>query len=404
MRILFLSRWFAYPPDNGSKIRIYHLLRRLAETHEVDLISFAAGPVLQTHARALREFCRLVQVVPYRTFRSRSSRAMLGYLSRQPRSVIDTFSEEMEMLAGDALRERRHDVVIASQLDMAPYATARQGVVRVLEELELTQPYERACAPGPVGVRLRAGLTWRKQSAYVTDLLDKFQGCTVVSEDERVLAERLCPEHIDLAVIPNGVDLDMARPEWGDPEPDTIVYAGALTYGPNFEAVRYFVTEILPTVRAARPGVQLRVTGSLEGVPRHRLPQSEGITLTGYLDDVRPVVGRSWVSVAPLLRGGGTRLKILESLALGTPVVANAKGAQGLDLIPGKEILIAEDPRAFAEALIRLLGDAELRARLSAAGREAVEMRYGWKAIGGNFRRFVERVADQNRCAEAICV
>ncbi len=404
MRILFLSRWFAYPPDNGSKIRIYHLLRRLAETHEVDLISFAAGPVLRSHARALREFCRLVQVVPYRPFRSRSSRAMLGYLSRQPRSVIDTFSAEMEMLTGEALRERRHDVVIASQLDMAPYAAARQGVVRVLEELELTQPYERARAPGPVGTRLGAGLTWRKQAAYVTGLLGRFQGCTVVSENERVLAERLCSEHINLTVIPNGVDLDAARPEWGEPEPDTIVYAGALTYRPNFEAVRYFLTQIWPAVRAARPGAQLRVTGGLEGVPLNRLPQSEGVTLTGYLDDVRPVVGRSWVSVAPLLHGGGTRLKILESLALGTPVVANAKGAQGLDLIPGKEIFIAEDPDAFAEALVRLLADAELRACLSAAGREAVETRYGWKAIGGRFRTFVERVASENRCVEAGCV
>jgi glycosyltransferase involved in cell wall biosynthesis len=122
------------------------------------------------------------------------------------------------------------------------------------------------------------------------------------------------------------------------------------------------------------------------------LGETNGTIFTGWLEDVRPVIARSWVSVVPLRKGGGTRLKILESLSIGTPVVSTSKGAEGLDLIPGKEILIADDPEDFAEQVLQLLSNPELREELSQNGRRAVEERYDWNMVSDSLERLIEMV------------
>jgi glycosyltransferase involved in cell wall biosynthesis len=130
-------------------------------------------------------------------------------------------------------------------------------------------------------------------------------------------------------------------------------------------------------------------------VPVERLPDNDGVVFTGYLDDIRPRVARSWGSIVPLRVGGGTRLKILEALALGTPVVATSKGAEGLDLAPGQDILIADKPADFAAAVLRLLQEAQLRKTLSHNGLRVVKAKYDWQIIGQQFNDFIETVVSQ---------
>jgi len=137
-------------------------------------------------------------------------------------------------------------------------------------------------------------------------------------------------------------------------------------------------------------------------VPIERLPERRNVMFTGYLDDIRPTLARSWVNIVPLRQGGGTRLKILEALAAGTPVVATAKGAEGLELLPEQEILRADTPAAFAATVLRLLDDADLRARLSRQGRQAVTARYDWSSIGQQFNEFIEAVATPTRIRPAV--
>jgi glycosyltransferase involved in cell wall biosynthesis len=203
-----------------------------------------------------------------------------------------------------------------------------------------------------------------------------------------------------MMVVPNGVDLDRYRGDFGAPEPSTLVFPGALTYSANFDAVEFFLHKIFPLVKAVRPETILRVTGKTDGVPVDRLPLDEGVILTGYLDDVRPTVARSRVCVTPLLSGGGTRLKILEAMALGTPVVSTRKGAEGLDVTSGEDILIADGPNEFADAILRLLGDETLRARLVANGRKLVQERYGWNRIGRKLNCFLRQVVEWHREAK----
>ncbi len=395
MRVLFLSRWFPFPPDNGSKIRIFHLLKALAVRHTVHLVSFTAEAVSEAQLAALRPHCASMDTVPYQPFRPSSWKALAGFFSPRPRSVEDTFSPALQQAAARIAQTVAPEVVIASQVDMTPYALALPVRRKIFEELELATLHEQYTRAVSLPRKLRAGLMWWKQSRYAMGLLRAFDVCTVVSEAEQKRAQALAVHTNRVHIIPNGVDVAGLAGDFGAVEPDTLIYSGALTYSANFDAVDYFLREIYPRLRAARPSVQLRVTGRTEGVPIERLPREPGVTFTGYLEDVRPAVAHSAVCIAPLRLGGGTRLKILEAMALGTPVVATSKGAEGLAVTHGRDILLADEPAAFAEAVLRILRDPALRQHLSDNGRRTAAAHYDWAAIGARFVELVEETVAQ---------
>lgn len=317
----------------------------------------------------------------------------MGFLASRPRSVLDTFQPELDQLVQQWVRENQYDLIIPSQIDMIPYALRVSGVPRLLEEIELTTIHEAFSKETHPIRKLRYGLTWWKLQNYVRDFLPHFAGYTSASEGEREQVAAILPTYQGkFALVPNGVDITAHQQTFGPVEPDSLVYAGAMTYQANFDAVAYFLAEIWPRIRAERPQTQFYVTGKLQGVPVEQLPPREGVVFTGYLDDVRPRVAQSWSSVIPLRLGGGTRLKILESLALGTPVVTTSKGMEGLALKPERDVLVADTPEAFAAAVLKLLRDPHLRTALSQHGQQAVQ-RYDWPKIGADLCQFVERVA-----------
>lgn len=399
MRILFLSSWFPYPADNGSKIRIFNLIKQLSNHHEVDLLSFTSEPVDNLRLAEMRTYCHMVKVLDKPVFNPGRRRAIMAFFSRKPRSVVDTYSPNMQRLVWRAGQEQKFDLVIASQLGTAIYTHSIPGVSKLIEEVELSTLYEQYITQHQPIKKLRHGLMWWKWVNYTNELVRESNGCTVVSEKERQKLLHIShgtknwKDSRPIKVIPNGVDMKFYNSDYGQPEPYTLSYVGALTYNANFDAAQYFLKKIYPLIKANCPEVRFSITGKLDRVPLHRLPAAQGVSFTGYLDDIRPVLARSWVSVVPLRIGGGTRLKILESLALGTPVVSTRKGAEGLDLVDGRDILIADDPGSFAECVIRLLKNPELREKLGQNGRKAVAAHYDWNRIGSAFRDFVDVVA-----------
>lgn len=390
MNILFLSRWFPYPPSNGSKLRIYNLLRGLGQHHNVTLISFIDQPDRQPAVEALHAYCREVHTIPWKPFTRQSRRAQVGFLSSNPRSVIDTFSPAMRHQIEKALATQSYDVVVASQFDMAVYSPYFRGLPALFEEVELGVLYERfACAPTLLQ-RIRAGLTWLKHRRYLTSLFRYFRVCTVVSNRERQLLSTLTPDPQFVAVIPNGVDLTGYQTIPRRPQPDTLVFTGSFGYLPNYEAMVWFLSEVYPRIQAQMPQVRLFITGDHENRP---LPPASNVTLTGFVDDVRPLIAGAGVSIAPLHTGGGTRLKILEAMALGTPVVATAKGAEGLEVQTGTHLLIADTPEAFAQATLRLLQERELRRQLVTQAHHLISTRYDWQVLLPHFLGLVENIA-----------
>jgi glycosyltransferase involved in cell wall biosynthesis len=213
----------------------------------------------------------------------------------------------------------------------------------------------------------------------------------MVSEQDRAAARQILPGYGGrIEVVPNGVDCHRNRPGLAQPAANTLVFNGALTYSANYDAIEFFLADILPLVRLQEPELSLTITGSTSGVDLAGLPLDDSVRFSGYVEDVRPLVAGAWACIAPIRQGAGTRLKILEAMALGTPVVATAKGAEGLDVTPGGDILLAEGPAEFANQLVRLLHDPGLRGHLAGNARRLVEERYDWEEIG---QRFVEMVS-----------
>ena len=398
MHILYLSRWFPFPADNGAKLRTAALLKALAASHSVELIAFAEAPPGAAELADARALCAEVTAIPYTAFAPQSLRARLAFASPQPRSVVSTWSAHFAAAVEASVALRPPQAVIAGEIDMVPYARKVRGVPRILEELELGLRFAPAQA-GAAG--LRSWLSIWKQSRYVRSFLSDFAACTVVSAHEEALVRAVAPAYRgQVVVVPNGVTLT-THAETTSPVPDRLLFPGAVTYSANLDAVRYFADEILPLIKAERPGVTLRVTGRTDGVELGDLPQK--VEFTGYLDTVDPLLRASWAVVVPLRQGGGTRLKILEALGAGTPVVSTSKGADGLDLTPERDLLVADTPAAFAAATLRLLGDPQLRATLAADGRAAVAQ-YDWAQIGPRLCALVEEVVQEPLAGSATKV
>jgi glycosyltransferase involved in cell wall biosynthesis len=368
------------------------LLGGLAESYEVDLVALVDEPVATEHVMAARERCARVEVVLKRRFAPRSRRALAAFVHPLPRSVVATYTPEMRDTVDRLVAEREPDVVVVSQIHVARYALHLDGVPRVLDELE--PAVLRGNGPDDDDLSWRARLTWSKVRRYLRRVVRTFDATTVVSEQERDNVLAIVPG-ATVEVVPNGIDVERNRPVAAAPEQGTMIYPGAPTFDFNREAVRWFADEVLPTVRAARPDARLRVTGRIDGLAGTSLPRTDGLEYTGYLDDVRPTITASWCTVVPLRRGGGTRLKVLESLALGTPVVSTTKGVEGLDLVAGEEVVVGDSANDVAVAIVELLGDAERRATLAEAGRRAVEQRYDWRPIASRFTELVQRVASR---------
>ena len=184
MKILFLSRWFPYPINNGSKLRIYNLLRGLNQHHDVTLLSFADQVGVNPEAPEIREICSKIKVIPWREFNPNTLRARLAIFGIKPRSITDTFSSEMAKTITKTLNEAQYDLVIASAIQMAAYYPYFQDVPAIFEELEIGLFYDQAFSSDGK-IRIRRALTWFKLRMYLSQLLDSFQACTVVSGQER---------------------------------------------------------------------------------------------------------------------------------------------------------------------------------------------------------------------------
>jgi polysaccharide biosynthesis protein PslH len=391
MRLLFISGWLPYPPDNGTKIRIYNLLRGLAAEHEVTLLSFADKANGNSDIPELQSLCQEFSVVPWKAYQPQHWRARLGFLNFTPRSLVDTFSGEMRRSIEQYLSKCEYDLVIASQLTAASYRPYFGDTRTLFEEVELGVFSGTVSQPISTKARIRHGLTWAKHRSYLERLLGRFDACTVASEQERQLLSQVAPGYRAVDVIPNCISLaDYQDVESEISETETLIFTGSFRYSANYQAMSWFTKDIFPLIQAQVSNVRLIITGDHANLP---LPESKNVMLTGFVDDVRPLIASSWISLAPLLVGGGTRLKILEAMALRTPVVATAKGAEGLDARDGQHLLIADSPQAFAEATIRLLREPGLRQQLAENAYQLVSEKYDWSSVMPRFLTLVEKVA-----------
>ena len=388
MKILFLSNWYPYPPRNGSELRVYNLLRGLGQYHDISLISFAEIGGCTSPPPELERICKKVHVVQKRSYNPRRLRALMGLFSPTPRVLVDRYVPAMADRIEAEIQIGGYDLLIASQWYMASYYQGQ--IPAIFEEAEVgVFVNKRANAPSALH-KIRRGLTSTKLKYYLRRLMFRFRSCTVVSEEERSLLKNIVPGYDHIEVIPNGVNLSDYEAIGEKPETDSLIFTGSFKYRPNYEAMLWFVREVYPRVAAEVPGVQLVITGDNANLP---FPKGNNIHLTGFVDDVRPLIASAWISLAPLWYGGGTRLKILEAMALRTPVIATSKGAEGLEVRNGEHLFMADSPEDFANMTVRLLKEPGLRKQLVANAYELVCEKYDWRVIMPKLLDLVERSA-----------
>lgn len=389
MRILFLSSWYPYPPNNGSKLRILNLLHGLAEQHDVTLLSFTDGDPVAPPPPELRSLCRDIQTVRRRDYHPGSVRSLLGLVSPSPRVIVDTFSEEMCGRLRQALDHASYDLIIASQWNTASYLDGISDVPAIFEEVEVGVLETKKRGASTSLTRLRHQLTLWKLQRYLRRLLRRFAACTVVSDAEAALLRRMVPDYGHVEVVPNGVDVTTYADVDARPRPKSLIFAGSFRYFANHDAMEWFLRAVYPLIQAQVPDVQLSITGDHANLP---LPPARNVTLTGFVPDVRPLIASASASLAPIRLGGGTRLKILEAMALRSPVIATRKGAEGLEVENGTHLLLADSPTAFAQAAVRVLSDPDLRRHLADQGFELVQSKYDWPIILPNFLKIVDAI------------
>jgi sugar transferase (PEP-CTERM/EpsH1 system associated) len=381
VEILVVAPYVPYPPWFGGASRVYHLIRALASEHRITLLCFGTLEEREA-AAALRDRCAAVHTVPSppgaRWRRLYQARSVVG----RPYYHYAYHSPAMARALARTLERGAFDVVQVEFSHMGSYELPA-GPLRVLDEHNVEyQLLER------VGRQVRDPLRrfygWdqaRKFRRYELAACRRMDAVFTTSATDRATLQANGVD-VPMRVVPNGVDVDFFQPD-GRPRvaAPTLLFTGAINYLPNTDAVLHFAEQILPRVRAAVPDVSFAVVGR-DPPARVRRLEGPGITVTGTVPDVRPWMREATVFVVPLRSGSGTRLKILEALASGCAVVSSSIGCEGLEVTPGQDILVADDPAAFAAAVLRCLRDPGLRARLGACGRALVERRYRWESIG----------------------
>jgi glycosyltransferase involved in cell wall biosynthesis len=367
----------------------------LAARHRVTLLSFAFGTADTEGLDALQRFCQEVRVVERDPFQRDRLATLLRFLSAVP--LVTRPLPEMVVLVRQTLEQATFDAIIASTTVMGAYALqAPPGTAKVLEEHNSMTRWmqERYLDQSNAVQRRRCWVSWQKTRTFERRLFRQFDLCTMVSEQDRVASQPLLPPGSGwIEVVPNGVDCEHNRPGIAEPRTGALVFNGSLTYSANYDAMQYFLIEIYPLIQQEEPSVSLTITGSLDGVDLGGLNLDGSVRLSGQVTDVRPLVAGASVCVVPVRQGGGTRLKILEAMALGTPVVATPKGAEGLQVKPGRDVLLGRDAEEFAAQVVRMLRDPILRENLSGHARRTVERRYEWTVLGRRFVDLVEGVA-----------
>jgi polysaccharide biosynthesis protein PslH len=371
-------------------MRAYHLLAQLSRRHAVTLLSFGL-PGRNQDVGPLEALCGVVEVVA-RTAIDGRRLGRHGLLSSVPRHLVQNESAAMKDLV--ARHVANHDVAIGLELDAARYLEPWTSIPRVFEDVEVAVLREQYLCESRRLRRARSALTWLKFRHFIRRLVNKYERATVVSEREREHLRTIGCDVARVSVVPNGIEVPCIRSPGRHAE--RLIYPGSVTYSANLDAVRFFIREVLPLVRRSRPDLEFWVTGSTDGVEISNL-MAPGVRFTGCLPEVDSVIAESAACVVPLRIGGGTRLKVLQAMAVSTPVVSTSKGIEGLEVQPERHALMADTPEAFAAQVLRLCSDPLLGQRLTREGQRLVQERYAWPEIGDALERVIEGAVEEHR-------
>ncbi len=410
MRILWVKADKLLPVQNGGNIRTYHVLRYLSERHQLTFYSYYGGVPDPGYERELqRQLPGAMAVCTGKRELSGIARG-LDYLSHlgahAPYAVSRFAGARVQKQLQTWFREQRYDVAVCDFLDAAINFPGRLNIPSVLFQHNVESEIWRrhADTAGNPVKKMLYRMEFRKMLRYERAAVRKFQHVIAVSENDRALMTKWV-DGDRVTVVPTGVDLAQYRPAPNplDISAPLVTFVGAMDWEPNVDGVEYFCAEVWPAIKAEVPQARLRIVGRnpdrrVQEWASNSINNDNSIEVTGRVPSVVEHLRQSAVIIVPLRIGGGTRLKIYEAMATGKAVVSTTIGAEGLDVHHGHDIMLADDPRSFAQAVIMLLRDPELRRRYENAAAETAA-RYDWPAIGERFSEVLQSAAEKKSVA-----
>jgi polysaccharide biosynthesis protein PslH len=377
-----ISRNLPYPLVSGEKIRVFNLIKGLAANHEVILLTPISDRNERELLAELRRICSDVHevLVPSAPRSLRTHAA--GLFSRVPYHSIVMPSPGLGPRLSELVQRGRYDLIQVETLAAAHWVARVDGLPKVLDTINVDSVYFRRqvrfLRPGIRQVLLATDAM--KLPSYERRLMPQFDRCLAVSELDAGRLRRLAPG-ANVSVIANGVAPEDFRPCPMRERPLSLLFVGSFAYLPNTDAALFFCREVLPAIRATIPEVRVVLAGLKPPPEVTALRAVAGVDVAGTVPDIRPYLAAAAVVVAPVRLGSGTRVKILEAMAMGKAVVSTTIGVEGLAVRSGRDVEIADRPGEFAARVIELLRDPERRARLGSQARQTILREYSWDAI-----------------------
>ena len=381
MKILHLSPYVPVPPNFGGALRVYHLLKGLSRSNEVTFLTFGyenQKPALEENFGSFLKAIHIVQPTWAWNYR----RLAQFYSLFTPNSFFSLFtkSDEMQRLINKILSEDNFDV-IQMEFPIMGIFDFESDAVKILDEhnVEYDNFYGMwKHAKTPIR-RLHYMSEYKKSYKEEIASCKKMDAIFVVSNRDKQILDKEVPS-IPKYLVPNGVDTLYFKPSGEVPEPYSLVFTGMMAYVPNYDGMLYFLDEIFPLVLKKIPQAKIYIVGNRP--PKELERRASGnVIITGYVDDVRPYVRRASLYVVPLRMGGGTRLKVLEALAMKKPVVTTSVGCEGIDVSDNESVIIRNNPAEFAKSIIEVLKNRDMQKSLGEKGYETINSVYDWNVV-----------------------
>jgi sugar transferase (PEP-CTERM/EpsH1 system associated) len=401
MKILAVTTRSPYPLHEGRALRTFNILREIARRHEVHLCTFLQAQEEVDGLDEMRAFCADVYAEPL--YLEHPRRELLtdlagDLLDRAPILAGKYRRASMMRKVSEWLRDKHIDVLHLDMLHLGEYVSLANETPVVLVEHNVEAVILERRIETERNPLARAYLRYQhaKLRRYEKLICGAVDEVVTVSELDSEQLAKLCPLG-SYTAVPNGVDAGYFSSKAGERKPGALVYVGGLNWFPNLDAIRYFVAQILPLIALRVPEVSLTVVGKLPGDSiAAEFAHLPNVRLTGTVDDVRPYIDAASAYVVPLRIGGGTRLKILDALAMSQALVSTSVGCEGLDVTAGEHLQVADDPQRFADAVVNVLSNPQLARALGAAGRARVCSHYDWPSIARRHEAVYARAANRN--------